>query len=414
MIKNKLLISAALLVAVFATAAYAEPITVLTSGRGGAPQRLLTIDSAAPSTTTQDSVPVTGLTSFGETLLAIDYRPATGTLYGLSSMSRIYSINADTGAATAVGSAGAFTLDGTSFGFDFNPVPDRIRITSDTEQNLRVNPNDGTATADTPLAYSATDTNNGNNPNAVGAAYTNSFAGAGATTLYDIDSNQDVVVIQNPPNNGTLNTVGPLGIDTTDRVGFDISGRTGVAFAALTTTSGVTELFTINLLSGQATRTTTPTSVIAPTALGAENVVDIAAFVNPGSRLDNISTRGRVGSSDQDFLIAGFISRGGVSSRILVRAIGPSLATRGITGPLADPELEIFDNNGMSVARNENWESAQGRDIEATGLAPENDAEAAILRNLAPGTYTAVVSGSDSGSGRGTGTAVVEVYQVEQ
>ncbi|HSH39749.1 MAG TPA: DUF4394 domain-containing protein [Chthoniobacterales bacterium] len=389
-----------------AISAQAEPITVLTSGT---PQRLLTIDSASPSTTSDDSVRITGLAA-GETLLGIDYRPATGTLYGLGSTSRIYSINADTGVATAVGSGGAFTLNGTRFAFDFNPVPDRIRITSDADQNLRVNPNDGTATVDGPIAYAATDANNGKNPSAVGGAYTNNFAGAGATTLYDIDSTQDVLVIQNPPNSGTLNTVGPLGVNTTDDVGFDISGRTGVAFAALEVTAGIAELFTINLLSGQATRTTTPTSVIAPAALGTDSVVDIAAFVNPGSRVDNISTRGRVGSSDQDFLIAGFITRGGVSSRILVRGIGPSLSNRGVTNPLADPVLEVFDNNGMSVAQNDNWRSSQQDEIEGTGLEPQNDAEAAILRSLAPGTYTAVLSGKNGG----TGVALVEVFQVQQ
>ena len=85
-----------------------------------------------------------------------------------------------------------------------------------------------------------------------------------------------------------------------------------------------------------------------------------------------------------------------------------------ITAPLADPELEIFDNNGMSVASNDNWKSDQQQEIEGTGLAPESDAEAAILRSLPPGTYTALVSGKDTGSGRGTGTALVEVYQLQQ
>jgi hypothetical protein len=407
---KKIILSLSAAVA-FGISAQAEPITVLTSGN-----RLLTVDSAAPSTTIEDPVTVTGLAT-GETLLAIDYRPATGTLYGLGSTSRIYSINADTGFATAVGAAGAFTLNGTSFGFDFNPAVDRIRIVSDTEQNLRVNPNDGTLSAtDAPLAYGAGDANNGDNPNVVGAAYTNNFAGAGATTLYDIDSGQDVLAIQNPPNAGTLVTVGPLGVDTTDRVGFDISGTTGVAYASLTTSAGVTQLYTINLLSGTATPTSTTSAVIAPAALGTETVIDIAAFVNPGSRVDNISTRGRVGISDQDYLIGGFITRGGVSSRILVRAIGPSLASRGVASPLADPFLELFDNNGVRIAANDDWQS-QGTEneqdvaaIRESGLAPTNQFESAILRSLAPGTYTAVVSGK----GGSTGVALVEIYQLQQ
>ncbi|MEJ7701366.1 MAG: DUF4394 domain-containing protein [Pyrinomonadaceae bacterium] len=86
---------------------------------------------------------ITGLAA-GENILGIDFRPATGQLYALGSSSRIYIINPRTGVATAVGAAGAFTLMGTDFGFDFNPTVDRIRIVSNTGQNLRVNPNDGT------------------------------------------------------------------------------------------------------------------------------------------------------------------------------------------------------------------------------------------------------------------------------
>ena len=402
---NKIVTSLSVLAIALTASVQAEPITVLTSGN-----RLLTVDSAAPGTTTESAVTVTGLAN-GETLVGIDYRPATGTLYGLGSTSRIYSINAETGVATAVGAAGAFTLNGTSFGFDFNPTVDRIRITSDADQNLRANPNDGTVVTDGTLAYTAADPNNGANPNIVGSAYVNSFAGAGATTLYGIDSNLDNLVIQTPPNEGGLRTVGPLGVNTSDNVGFDVSGTTGVAFAALTPAGGVAQLYTINLLTGAATPTSSTSAIIAPTALGTETVVDIAAFVNPGSRVDNISTRGRVGTSDQDYLIAGFITRGGVSSRILVRAIGPSLSSRNVNSPLADPFLELFDNNGMSIATNDDFGSSDQRsEIQATGLAPQNQFESANLRSLPPGAYTAVVSGKN-----GTiGVALFEIYQLQQ
>src|SRR5215204_431048 len=90
--------------------------------------------------------PVTGL-QLGEDLLGIDVRPATGQLYGLGSTSRLYTIDQTTGVATQVGAAGAFLLSGADFGFDFNPVPDRIRVVSDADQNLRLNPNDGSVTA---------------------------------------------------------------------------------------------------------------------------------------------------------------------------------------------------------------------------------------------------------------------------
>lgn len=393
---TKKFILAAVAVACGISGLRAELITVLTSGN-----RLLTIDSATPGTVTK-TVLVTGLGT-GESLLGIDARPSTGALFGLGSTSRLYAINTGTGVATAIGSAGVFTLNGTSFGFDFNPTVDRIRLTSNTGQNLRVNPNDGTLSGtDTALAYAGTDVNNGQIPSIVGSAYTNSFATATATVLYDIDSALDTLVIQNPPNNGTLNTVGNLGVDASNAVGFDISGTTGASFAALNV-GGVTGLYTINLLSGAGTLV----GAIAPTDLGSETVVDIAANVNPGSRLANLSSRGRV-APGQEVLIAGFISTGGLNSRVVLRAIGPSLSTAGITGALADPVITLYDRNGTMLATNDNWKSNQEADITATGLAPTNDNEAVILTRLAPDAYTAIVSGKANA----TGLALVEVYQL--
>ncbi len=390
-----------------AISAQAEPITALSSA---SPQRLITFDSATPATAT-NTVTITGLQQ-NERLTAIDFRPATGTLYGLSNESRIYSITADTGEATAVGSAGAFTLAGSSFGFDFNPVPDRIRITSDTEQNLRANPNDGTAVTDGSLAYGTSDPAAGTNPQVVGVAYVNNFAGAQATTLYGIDAERDTLVIQNPPNEGTLTTVGSLGVNTSDTVGFDVSGTTGVAYASLTdNATGRQSLFTINLLSGAATApagSTGPT-LITPVTLGAETILGIAAGVNPGSRLRNISTRAKVGQGE-DVLIGGFITRGGVTSRVILRGIGPSLSDNGVGTPLADPVLTLFDKNGQQIATNDNWKSDQQEEIEEAGLAPENDNEAAILASLAPGEYTVQVTGK----GTATGLALVEIYQIDR
>lgn len=222
-----------------AASAHAEPITLLTSANA-----LIRIDSATPATILT-SVAVTGLGA-GESLLAIDFRPANGLLFGLGSSNRLYTINTSTGAATAVGSPGAFTLAGASFGFDFNPTVDRIRVTSDAGQNIRLNPNDGSLTA--------TDVSlNPGNPRVVGSAYSNNFDGALTTTLYGIDSLNDTLVIQNPPNGGVLSTVGLLGFNTSDLVGFDISGGTGIAYAALSpVTGGASQLFTINLATGAA------------------------------------------------------------------------------------------------------------------------------------------------------------------
>ncbi len=213
---------------------------------------LLQFDSAAPGTIVANNI-LSGLQG-GESLLGIDFRPANLLLYGIGSTGRAYTINTSNGQATQVGLAGLFSLSGMSFGVDFNPVPDRIRVVSDADQNLRLNPNDGSLTmADGTLAFATGDVNQGQNPNVVGAGYTNSFAGSMTTTLYGIDSNLDILVIQNPPNNGTLNTVGGLGVNTTATVGFDIAFPGNAAFAAFQAPGGFSSLYNVNLATGNST-----------------------------------------------------------------------------------------------------------------------------------------------------------------
>ncbi|TGD83307.1 DUF4394 domain-containing protein [Hymenobacter wooponensis] len=192
----------------------------------------------------QVAKPITGVQT-GERIVGIDMRPANGQLYGLGSTNRLYTINLATGAATAVGAGVPLPLTGTEFGFDFNPTVDRIRIISNTGINLRVNPADGVAIVDGPL--------NPGTPNVTAAAYTNNFAGATSTVLFDIDSNTDMLYRQDPPNAGTLVSIGALGVNTTGVNGFDIGGTSGTGFAVLTvgTTASV---YTINLTSGAATK----------------------------------------------------------------------------------------------------------------------------------------------------------------
>ncbi len=124
--------------------------------------------------------------------------------------------------------------------------------------------------------------------------------------------------------------------------------------------------------------------------------------------LANTSTRGFVQTGD-DILIAGFIIGNGGSDTLLVRAIGPSLAALGVSNPLADPTLELFDANGAILRSDDNWRDTQESLIRSTGLAPADDAEAAIIRSLSPGNYTAFVRGKDGGSG----VALVEVYNLQ-
>ena len=124
------------------------------------------------------------------------------------------------------------------------------------------------------------------------------------------------------------------------------------------------------------------------------------------SQLGNISTRGFI-APDNGVMIAGFILAGGTGgSKVIVRAIGPSLTAAGIAHPLDDPTLELHDGNGIAIAFNDNWRDTQQAEIEATGIPPTNDREAAIVANLPPGPYTAVLAGRDGG----TGIGVVEVF----
>ena len=185
---------------------------------------------------------ITGLQA-GENIVGIDFRPTNGMLYAIGSNSRIYTINTAGGAATFVATIST-PLNGTSFAVDFNPVPDRIRIISNSGQNLRVNPVDGVTTNDGTINPAPATVN--------AAGYTNSIAGATTTTLYVIDTDTDKLFIQNPPNNGTLTMGMSLGVDVDVSNGLDIGGKNGKAYAILTTASN-TSLYTINLSTGLAT-----------------------------------------------------------------------------------------------------------------------------------------------------------------
>jgi hypothetical protein len=174
---------------------------------------------------------ITGLQP-GEQVLAVDFCPATGELYALGSSSRIYKLDRMTAMARPVGEGRAFTpaLEGTEFGFDFNPTVDRIRVTSNTGQNLRLHPDTGVVAAvDGKLNYA-----DGTQPQIVGSAYTNSFAGATSTTLFNLDLAKRAIVTQAPPNDGTLADVKPLvNMDFSRVAGFDISPITNRGYLVM-------------------------------------------------------------------------------------------------------------------------------------------------------------------------------------
>lgn len=158
----------------------------------------------------------------GGRLLGIDRRPADGQLYGVFADGSIATIDAKTGAASKKSTLSTPLPAGAVATVDFNPVADRLRLMGSDGTNLRVNVDDGKAVTDGRLAFAATDMHKGETPNIVAGAYTNSVAGAKATTLYDIDATIGGLIRQAPPNDGVLNAVGKLGV-TLQLAGFDIA-----------------------------------------------------------------------------------------------------------------------------------------------------------------------------------------------
>ena len=207
--------------------------------------------------------PVTGLDGDGK-LIGIDCRVSNATVYGVGDRGGIYTLNLQTAAATKVSQL-TVALNGTTFGVDFNPAANRLRVVSDTGQNLRHNIDDpngmpamGQTVADTPLkAPPAPEVATG----VSGAAYYNNDQDpATATTLFVLDTKQDQVTIQSPANAGSLAATGKLGVDAQGDAGFDIhyDSETGAATnhargLATLNVDGTYRLYDIELLTGRAT-----------------------------------------------------------------------------------------------------------------------------------------------------------------
>jgi hypothetical protein len=217
------------------------------------------------------SIAIKGLQP-GEVILGIDYRVSKDTLYAIGSSGRLYTLNEDTAQLTPVGAAPfAVKLDGSMFGFDFNPTVDRIRVISHTAQNLRLHPDTGAVVdsnpnmdgvqIDGPLAYANGDANFGKKPSVVGAAYSYNKADTKITTNFALDAATGSLITQGSregvqpaisPNTGQLLTVGKLGVNFDDAA-FDIQALSDVAFTAL---SGKdmrgTRWYTLDLKTGAA------------------------------------------------------------------------------------------------------------------------------------------------------------------
>ncbi|MEO7917642.1 MAG: DUF4394 domain-containing protein [Dokdonella sp.] len=237
---NRILVGAALLLG--------SPCLLAQTVVGLGPSNTLVRFSAIAPAAVSASMPITGING-GDTLVGLDVRPSNGLLYAVAASGRIYTIDPASGAATA-GAQIAQAMTGTVFGVDFNPAADRLRVVSDTGQNLRINVTDGATTVDGAI-----------NPagRIIGeVAYTNSAVGPApaSTQLYDIDLASNSLLLQNPPNDGTTVLVGSLGVvlDAGAAVAIDIRtvGAVNTAYAALRV-GGVTSLYTVSLTTGAAT-----------------------------------------------------------------------------------------------------------------------------------------------------------------
>jgi hypothetical protein len=143
------------------------------------------------------------------------------------------------------------------------------------------------------------------------------------------------------------------------------------------------------------------------TGIAVVEAFDLDPLAN--SKLANISTRGVVQTADNR-MIAGFVAGpdNAAPTGILIRGMGPSLSNSGVPNALADPTLELHDSNGTTLRTNDNWKDTQQADIEATGIPPGNNLESAILVDVAPGAYTAILAGQ----GNTTGVGLIEIYNV--
>jgi hypothetical protein len=239
--------------------------------------RLVSFRARSPRRTRDIGV-VTGLTGGDSALVGVDFRVQDGKLYGVGNNGGVYTIDTRTAEARLVNTL-TVPLMGTSFGVDFNPAADRLRIISDAGQNLAHNVNVGGTTANNgTLTYTVPPATPVPALGVTAAAYTNNDLNQPntGTTLFDLDTTMDQVVIQSPPGNGILVATGKLGVDAGAQAGFDIYSQlaggvtvANVPFATLMV-NGKYRFYFINLTTGLAT------------SLGSfdEAVVDIAVPLN--------------------------------------------------------------------------------------------------------------------------------------
>ena len=226
----------------------AAPATAQTAVGLAGDRTLVRIDPATAAVTGTVDAQVDGR------LLGIDYRPATGQLIAVTEDHAILAIDPASGAATELSRMSAMLP--LSLGLpvivDFNPAADRLRLMTGTV-NHRVDVGTGEAAGDGELAFLQDDGNSGAEPMIVAAAYINSFGKPEATAMFNIDQALSALVQQAPPNDGTLATIGALGIRIEGPVGFDVATDEGGSSTAWLAAGGA--LHTIDLSSGAVTGT---------------------------------------------------------------------------------------------------------------------------------------------------------------
>lgn len=186
----------------------------------------------------------------------------------------------------------------------------------------------------------------------------------------------------------------------------DAASAAEVQAAGLAPAEQLESAFVITLSPNQ-----TYTAIVRGSGTEAGVAVVEVYDLNPAadSLLANLSTRARVVTGD-NVMIGGFILAGGSeSNKVVVRALGLSLAAFGILNPLPDPTLELHDGNGALVASNDDWKNPDQTAVESTGLAPSHDLESAIVKTLPPGNYTAIVAGKNADAGM----SLVEIYNLQ-
>jgi hypothetical protein len=236
-----------------------------------------------------------------------------------------------------------------------------------------------------------------------------------STLRFDIAPDSSTATVQvggNATLAGTLQVFAIDGADPTSGNGRTLltAGSTSGAFSNVASGGRVTAYSSNGVTLGDFD------GVIAGTykADYSNNKLTLSDF-QPHAAALNISTRLKVTQYDENHPdgagIAGFIINGGSSKKVLLRGIGPSLASKGVTDALPDPFIELHDSSGALIQQNDNWQDTQANDISATGIAPTDPKESAIVASLNPGTYTVILH--SSGSSTTTAVGLVEVYDLD-